>query len=89
MSPSLWWNDESLLAEKPVGYNADKSIYIAVGKEGEVMERTALELFNKLEKNKEENTKLYYEFLEDKTHGDALHIAVYHAFEKLFDSGEE
>jgi hypothetical protein len=89
VSPSLWWNDESLLVENPTGYNTDKSIYIAVGKEGEVMERTALELFNKLEKNKEENTELYYEFLENKTHGDALHIAVYHAFEKLFDSGEE
>jgi predicted alpha/beta superfamily hydrolase len=89
VSPSLWWNDESLLAEEPANYNTDKSIYIAVGKEGKIMERTALELFNKLEKNKEENTELYYEFLKNKTHGDALHIAVYHAFEKLIDSGGE
>jgi len=35
-----------------------------------------------------ETTKLYFEFLEDKTHGDALHIAVYNAFEKIFTSKE-
>ena len=53
------------------------------------MERTAKELFNKLQKNKKENTKLFFEFLEDKTHGDALHIAVYNAFEKIFKTNDE
>lgn len=69
--------------ELPI-YDSMKSIYIAGGKEGEVMERTALELYNKLNEPKKENTLLYYEFLEDKTHGDALHIVVYSAFEKIF-----
>ena len=89
VSPSLWWDDEKLLDEVPTPYKSNKSIYIAGGKEGEVMERTAKELYHKLNLNKEENTNLYYEFLEDKTHGDALHIAVYHAFEKLFKSSTE
>jgi len=62
-------------------YDSIKSIYIAIGKEGEVMERTAKELFQKLSANKKENTMLFYEFLEDKDHGDALHIAAYNAFE--------
>ena len=89
VSPSLWWDDEKLLDQKLTIYNSNKSIYIAGGKEGEVMERTAKALFDKLKKNQKQNTQLYYEFLEDKTHGDALHIAVYHAFEKIFKPKKE
>jgi len=33
---------------------------------------------------KKDNTALYFQFLKDQNHGDALHLAVYHAFEKLF-----
>lgn len=89
VSPSLWWDDERLLDENLKTYNSKKSIYIAGGKEGEVMERIAKELYDKLKKDKNENTNLYYEFLEDKTHGDALHIAVYDAFEKIFEQKKE
>jgi len=89
VSPSLWWNDEKLLDETLTPYHSNKSIYIAVGKEGEIMERTAIELFDKLKKNKKNNTTLFYKFMEDKTHGDALHIAVYNAFEKIFKSKQE
>jgi len=89
VSPSLWWDDEKLLDAKLTSYDATKSIYIAGGKEGEVMERTAKELFEKLKAHKKENTALFYEFFEDKTHGDALHIAVYNAFEKIFKTKKE
>ncbi len=85
VSPSLWWDDESLLSYMPLYYNSKKSIYIAVGKEGEVMERTAQNLFDKVKDLKLKDTKLYFEFLENQNHGDALHLAVYHAFEKLFE----
>ncbi|SDR98024.1 alpha/beta hydrolase [Winogradskyella sediminis] len=84
VSPSLWWDDEKLLNEKPVTYNTKKSIYIAGGKEGEVMERTTKALHTKLKNSQQPNTSLFYSFLEDKTHGDALHLAVYNAFEKIF-----
>ena len=89
VSPSLWWDDEKLLDENPKTYHSKKSIYIAGGKEGEVMERTAKELYDKLNKSKEQNTDLIYKFLEDKTHGDALHIAVYNAFENIFKQKKE
>ena len=89
VSPSLWWDDEKLLDENPKTHNSTKSIYIAGGKEGEVMERTAKELYNKLKKDKNQNTNLFYNFLEDKTHGDALHIAVYDAFEKIFQQKKQ
>ena len=86
VSPSLWWDDENLLATKPINYQSKKSIYIAGGREGPVMDRTTKALYDKLKAIQKQNTKLNYELLEDKTHGDALHIAVYHAFEKIFSN---
>ncbi|AZJ36242.1 alpha/beta hydrolase [Tenacibaculum singaporense] len=86
VSPSLWWDAEKLLTFTPVKYTTKKNIYIAVGKEGPIMERTAKELYNKLLDKATENSKLHFDFLEDKTHGDALHEAVYNAFEKIFKS---
>ena len=84
VSPSIWWDDESLLKVKQNNYNSNKSIYISVGKEGEVMERTAKDLFEKLKLTEAENTQLYFEFFEKQNHGDALHLSVYSAFENLF-----
>lgn len=84
VSPSLWWDDESLLKYTPKAYSSMKSVYIAVGKEGETMERTANELHNKLQLRENTNTRLYFQFLEKQDHGDALHLAVYDAFEKIF-----
>ena len=84
VSPSLWWDDESLLKSTPTFYSSNKSIFIAVGKEGEIMERIAKELYQKLDSLKKEHTNLYFEFFEEQNHGDALHLAVYSAFEKIF-----
>ncbi len=89
VSPSLWWDNENLLDLAPAAIDSPKQIVVAGGKEGEVMERTARELFSKLEELNNQNTTLYYDFLENKTHGDVLHIAVYHAFEKLFQKETE
>ncbi len=86
VSPSLWWDDENLLSYKPKDFRTKKSIYIAVGNEGAVMERTARELYEKLRLNNKGNSALFFEFLDDKSHGDALHMATYHAFEKIFKS---
>lgn len=84
VSPSLWWNDEKLLRKKITFPISDRSIYIAVGKEGEVMERTAKALYEKLLSTKTDDISLYFEYMPDKTHGDALHMAVYHALERIF-----
>lgn len=88
VSPSLWWDDESLLkAELPEILN-QKSVYIGVGKEGPIMERVANELFQKLDLAKLSNVKLDFGFFEKQNHGDTLHLAVYEAFEKLFKTVE-
>ena len=84
ISPSLWWDDGSLLNDSPKIYDSNKSIYIAVGKEGDIMEKAAKDLYDKLNLLKRENTNLYYNFFEKQNHGDALHLAVYDAFEKIF-----
>lgn len=89
VSPSLWWNDEKLLETEPVAYEDNKSIYISVGKEGKVMERTAKELHEKLTALEKKNTRLFFEFLPNRSHGDALHTSVYHAFEGIFRSSEK
>lgn len=84
ISPSLWWNEESLLAYTPIVYKTKKSIYIAVGKEGKIMEREAKALHKKLEKIAKKNTNLYFGFFKEQNHGDVLHLAAYKAFEKIF-----
>jgi len=89
VSPSLWWDDESLLTQQPTKYTGNKSIYIAVGKEGDVMERVAKELFEKLKLSTKPDTPLFFEFLQKHDHGDVLHQAAYSAFEKLFKIEEK
>ncbi|MDC9723789.1 MAG: alpha/beta hydrolase-fold protein [Urechidicola sp.] len=84
VSPSLWWDNESLLDYTPANYKTEKSIYVAVGKEGEIMEREAKALYDKLKPLNTKNSKVYYQFFEKQNHADALHLAVYDAFEKLF-----
>lgn len=84
VSPSLWWDDNSLLKLEAKPYTTEKKIYIGVGKEGDIMEKAAKDLFETLKLNKTDNTHLYFGFFEDLDHGDTLHLAVYDAFELLF-----
>jgi predicted alpha/beta superfamily hydrolase len=84
VSPSLWWDDISLLEIEPQPYSGQKSIYIAVGKEGEQMERPASDLYQKLLSSDTGASDVYFNFLEGQDHDDALHLAVYDSFEKIF-----
>lgn len=86
ISPSLWWDDNSLLKEKQKAFSSEKHIYIGVGKEGDIMEKAAKDLFGTLQRNKNETTNLYFGYFEDLDHGDTLHLAVYEAFELIFKS---
>ena len=62
--------------EQTASYDSIKSIYIAGGKEGEVMARIAKELFYKLNKNKKQDTNLFYEFFEVKTRRCITHYCI-------------
>lgn len=88
VSPSLWWDDQALLKVSPSPSSNVESVYIAVGKEGKLMEKLAKQLYKKIKKLKQKNTHLYFKFLKKRDHGDALHLAVYDAFERIFSQKE-
>ena len=85
VSPSLWWDNESLLRVETNSKFTNKSIFIAVGKEGKVMESSAKKLYKKLKKVDDATTNVVFKYLKERTHGDVLHLAVYCAFEELFN----
>ena len=89
ISPSLWWDDESLLDITPVKAPFPKSVYIGVGKEGEIMERVAKALYDKVTAQEVKNYSVYFNFFEKLSHGDTLHLATYDAFHKVFSSEKE
>ena len=88
VSPSLWWDDESLLQLDLSDISKVNAIYIGVGKEGPIMERVAKELEVKLRASIGGDKNLYFNFFPDQDHGDALHLAVYDAFTKIFKNVE-
>jgi len=84
VSPSLWWDDESLLKDE-IDFNfSANQIYIGGGKEGEIMERTAKELYVTVLLKSPLKETVHYQYFEKNDHGDVLHLAVYDAFEKIF-----
>jgi len=83
VSPSLWWDDESLLDMEFASYTESKSVYITVGAEGKVMKKVAKNLYKKLKKSDNPTTHLEHKYMKDKDHGDALHLGVYNAFEAM------
>lgn len=83
VSPSLWWDGQSLLDKEFASYEGSKSIYITVGEEGRVMKRDAKSLYKKLKKSDNPTTFLEHHFLKEQDHGDALHLGVYNAFEAM------
>ncbi|TDR20455.1 alpha/beta hydrolase [Marinicella litoralis] len=83
VSPSLWWDDGSLLNSKTEVYLSKQTVFIGVGKEGTIMEGAAKSLYEVL--NKHPNKNLKFQFFEQLDHGDTLHLAVYAGFEFLFN----
>ena len=93
VSPSLWWDDFSLLKEGTSRISEPKKIFVAVGEEGPEMEAGAMELIAMLQRlRNRENEKTFlleYAFLSQFNHGDILHAAVYEGFLRFSKSEEE
>lgn len=94
ISPSLWWDDESLLK------NADhwlskipdtrKFIYISVGKgEHPVMVKDAQDLYDVLKKTGKKNWTIEYKMMETDNHATILHRSLYEGLVKLFPYKEQ
>jgi predicted alpha/beta superfamily hydrolase len=95
ISPSLWWDNASLLNQKPAILQTDftqpKSIYIGVGKEGlapsriaHVMEVDANLLVEKLHTSSNKQLSIYFDYLPQENHATITHQAIFNALRLLY-----
>lgn len=82
ISPSMWWDNGSLL-DRPQDFKdtKDRSVYIAVGKEGKAMVNGAKKLNSKLKKAGIED--VHYEYFPGDSHATMGHLQFYRAFQLL------
>lgn len=86
VSPSLWWDAGALIkAEDALKFN-HKSVFIAVGKEGPVMEASAKKLHEKLIPYETNQNRIGFQYFEKLDHGDTLHQAAYAGFKFIFEN---
>ncbi|MGB3181515.1 MAG: alpha/beta hydrolase-fold protein [Cyclobacteriaceae bacterium] len=90
ISPSLWWNDQSLLDNHAAIDQAKDAhkVFVGVGKEGDIMESDAKTLAKLLE-NEHPNVETHYLYMGEQGHANILHQAVYKAFQSLFATESE
>ena len=95
ISPSLWWDNGSLLNYQSDIFQANFSqktdIYIGVGKEGlapstipHVMEVDAHLLTEKIQGTQSKNVHVYLDYLPQEDHATITHQAVFNAFRILY-----
>lgn len=81
VSPSLWWDDGSLLNRaNALPAAANTAVYIAVGKEEKPMKRQAKQLASLLRKRGGKHLQVEFEYLPDEDHATIMHEALYRAF---------
>ncbi len=89
ISPSLWWDDESLLKKAPQLLtkipDTKKFIYVSVGKgEHPVMVKDAEDFYDILKKSNKKNWTVEYKMMETDNHATILHRSLYEGLVKLF-----
>lgn len=88
VSPSLWWNDESLLTDGPALLNKKllntAQVYISVGSEGKQMEDDAKNLSQLLTSTAGKGLKVNFVPMPEENHLTILHNSVYKAFQTLY-----
>ncbi len=94
-SPSLWWDNGSLLQEHSAilsdTFTQPTAVYIGVGKEGltpteipRVMEVDAHILAEKINATKSKHVKVFFDYLPQENHATILHQAVSNSFRLLY-----
>ncbi len=97
VSPSLWWDNGTLLSQQPViqekNIQRPATVYIGVGKEGltptaipRVMEVDANLLKEKLSALKQQHLRVMFDYLPAENHGTILHQAVANAFKMFYET---
>lgn len=89
ISPSLWWDDESLLKQAPQllskSPDTKKFVYVSVGKgEHPVMVKDAQAWFDVLKKSNKKNWTIEYKMMETDNHATILHRSLYEGLVKMF-----
>ncbi|MEI7486620.1 MAG: alpha/beta hydrolase-fold protein [Chryseobacterium sp.] len=89
ISPSLWWDDESLLKQANQLLtkipDTKKFVYISVGKgEHPVMVKDAEDFFDILKKSNKKNWTVEYKMMETDNHATILHRSLYEGLVKMF-----
>ena len=95
ISPSLWWDNGSLLKQNTgmlsESFSQNTGIYIGVGKEGlspgktpHVMEVDANLLAEKLKAGKSKTVQVHFDYLPDEDHATITHQAIFNAFRLLY-----
>ncbi len=83
VSPSLWWNNESLLKQTQLlgdKRHAETKVYIAVGEEGGQMKEDAKKLNDILQEKK---IKTSFHFMPAENHLTILHNCIYSALQEI------
>ena len=87
VSPSLWWDKQSLVNQADAIFKANmdlkKKVFVSLGKEHPVMHEVADKLVDAIKNSGNENITLFYEPILDEGHATILHIAVYNAFRMM------
>lgn len=84
VSPSLWWNQERLLAQNITPTKEKIKVFIAVANEGTTMVRLAISLADKLRQSYKSSDIAEYAYFDQLNHGDTLHLAAYKGLQVLF-----
>lgn len=93
VSPSLWWDNETLLKDAKMFLGAHKkmpvNVYVSVGTEGEIMEREARTFAQLLKNSGKPNLKTEFLFLPKENHVTILHQSVNDTFKLMFPYTEK
>lgn len=88
VSPSLWWDDESLLKQTSALHTGltdnKKWVYISVGAEGKEIEEGAASLVKAIKNSGKKNMTLDFVPLPKENHATILHNSIYKAFSILY-----
>ncbi len=87
VSPSLWWDRQSLVNSADSILRAhpglEKKVFVSLGEEHPVMHEVADKLVDAIRNSESENITLFYEPILEEDHATILHAAVYNAFKMM------
>lgn len=83
ISPSLYWDNYSLLDKEIPQLSAHQAVFVGVGKEGKVMKSVKKKIYKKASKSAVNKNQVFFEYFKNQSHADILHLATYQAFIKV------